>query len=207
MGQNLDDYPDFLPKITHPKHFCRQCSPWYRHSISKVNSRKSYIMLQRQNKIVVSWVCFTRHKLRQIVFFFIIPVGRVLIITRLHTSRNPLWTALYIRKKRRKIKSSCNSIDVNTLIPQYEQHQATLIECLYWFSLEGSPVRHHMETHERFSESLRILWWWWFCLPKTFSSQSINQYEQQRLPRGLYEKRDIEMLKVMPKNTADSDSP
>ena len=100
-------------------------------------------------------------------FFLIMPVGQVLIITRLHASRNPLWTAVHIRKKIRKIKSSCNSIDVRTLIPQYEQHQATLIECLYWFSLEGSPVRHHMETHERFSESLRILWWWWFCFQKT----------------------------------------
>ena len=26
MGQNFDDYPDFQPKITHPKHFSRQCS-------------------------------------------------------------------------------------------------------------------------------------------------------------------------------------
>ena len=26
MGQNFDDYPDFQPKITHPKHFSRQCT-------------------------------------------------------------------------------------------------------------------------------------------------------------------------------------
>ena len=25
MGQNFDDYPDFQPKITHPKYFSRQC--------------------------------------------------------------------------------------------------------------------------------------------------------------------------------------
>ena len=25
MGQNFDDYPGFQPKITHPKHFSRQC--------------------------------------------------------------------------------------------------------------------------------------------------------------------------------------
>ena len=25
MGQNFDDYPDFQPKITHPKHFSRHC--------------------------------------------------------------------------------------------------------------------------------------------------------------------------------------
>ena len=28
MG-HFDDYPDFQPKITHPKHFSRQCIPIY----------------------------------------------------------------------------------------------------------------------------------------------------------------------------------
>ena len=26
MGQNFDDYPDFQPKITHPKHVSLQCN-------------------------------------------------------------------------------------------------------------------------------------------------------------------------------------
>ena len=26
MGRNFDDYPDFQPKITHPKDFCPECN-------------------------------------------------------------------------------------------------------------------------------------------------------------------------------------
>ena len=26
MGRNFDEYPGFQPKITHPKHFCPQCT-------------------------------------------------------------------------------------------------------------------------------------------------------------------------------------
>ena len=37
-----------------------------------------------------------------IIHFFVMPVGQVLIITRLHAFRNPLCTALHIRKKQGK---------------------------------------------------------------------------------------------------------